>query len=156
MKEYIKLKDFLADISKHLPGFAEAIKPQINKFMACTECGSSGTAMDKYCSYDGKPMEEKTEEFLSDESNSEISRLFGDFEGNLKLDETFPYKFVESYEEYDDDHGGEKYFICYVFKRKSDSKHFEIALESWDNNFDLEKDELREVKKKIKKTTSWE
>jgi len=153
MKESIKLDDFLAEAAKFIDGFAEAIKPEIHTTMQCPECGNTSSSMDKFCPRDGKSLEEKKYEVRSEESDREISILFNDLSDGMDLGESFPYEFIDDYETYDDDHSGDKGFHSFVFKRKSDGKHFEYAMSTYG---DIEEYELDEVEKKTKTITTWE
>lgn len=155
MKETIKLNDFLAEVSKFSEGFAEAIKPDTKLRMNCPKCGKKASHLleAKFCAEDGTQLIEETYIVKTEKNDSEIRNLFYDLSEGLELGESFPYEFVDTYESRDDDHVGDKYFINFIFRRKSDDKHFEFTMDSWD---DLGGNALYEVKKKIKKTTTWE
>lgn len=152
-KESIKLDDFLNDVCKVYKGFAKLIKPETRTELVCPECKTSpntkGHNNGQYCPRDGKKLKLKKFKIRSEEAKDEICRMFIDFENGLKLDDSFPYEFIESTEERGDGHG---YDYEYIFRRKSDNKHFLY----YTYNGRIESDELYEVEKTTRKINSWE
>ena len=152
MSEIIKLDDFVAEVKKFDKQFAKNTKPTYSSYTQCPTCKETQHLTVKFCPNDGQKLELIKYETRSKEAQDAIRRLFNDLaEGHIY--DGFPYEFVDTFETYDDDHSGDKYFISFILKRKSDGKHFEFTMDSWD---ELGGDSLCEVEKKTKTITTWE
>ena len=150
MKATIKLDDFLVEVKKIDKKFAKDTKPTYNTYRGCPVCNKSYGYDDEFCSKDGSKLKKIKYEIRSETAQSAIRRFFYDFD-SINFPESFPYEFIESFET-NEDCDRDTYWTHYIFKRKSDGKHFEYFM--YDGR--VEEDTLYEVKKTTKKKTTWE
>lgn len=153
--ETISLNEFLQDFVNCHKKYKHVLDVEKKEYMICPKCNRTNHKESaKFCYEDGNKLELKEENYRSRDTELEIIRLIYDF-SSLKVSPKFLYEYVDNYEVYDDDHSGDAYFDHYVFKRKSDGKHFEISISVGSHETELGGNTLYEVKQVTETKTKW-
>lgn len=145
MEEKIEIEDFIEEAFEVLEWKVDKPETKVIVNYICPECGTSYGEDVKFCSKDGAEIE-----------RIEITRK-GRYEDAIILNtiheltemrpKDFSFEFIDTIEKRGD---GDGYHTHYIFKRKSDDKHFYYYV--YDGR--VEKYKLEETKEVI--TKSWD